>query len=68
MDPKPGGSEISTREESNLAGTLLWDGRHPYFVLGRSKIVDAVRTLCLDGRSVPRNRDAGPARPIWSAS
>ena len=30
--------------------------------MARSKLVDAVRTLCLDGRSVPWNPERGPGK------
>ncbi len=62
VDSKAGAKTVLTRdEEAVLVDTLLWAGRHG-LALTRSKLVDAVRTLCLDGRSVPWNPERGPGK------
>ena len=53
MDSKVGRSTVLTREgEAVLVDSFLWAGRNQ-LALGRSEIVDTVRTLCPDGRPVP---------------
>ena len=64
MDSKSGQSTVLTREEEvALVDSLLWAGRHE-LALSRSELVDAVRTLCLDGRRVPWKPETGPG-PKW---
>ena len=62
MDSKLGANTNLTREEEAvLVDTLLWAARHG-LALGRSELVDALRTLCLDGRPVPWNPETGPGK------
>ena len=64
MDSKVGPSTVLTQEdEAALVDSLLWAGRHQ-LALGRSEMVDAVRTLYLGDHPVPWRPEIGPGREV----
>lgn len=46
-----------------LGGALVWARyHHHHLTLGRSDAVDAVRTICLDGRATPCDPEKDPGQ------
>ena len=62
MDSKTSRNTVLTREEEDtLADALLWAAYH-HLALGRSALVDAVRTICLEGRAIPWDPEKDPGQ------
>lgn len=53
IDSKPGTKTALTQEEEAALVDILLRARRHGLAVSRSELLDAVRTLCLDGRFVP---------------
>ena len=64
MDSSVGPATVLRREEEGwIVDTLLY-AAHKHLGLSRSDLVEAVRTLCSDGRQAPWKPEQGPG-PKW---
>lgn len=62
LDSRPGANTTLRREGGvDLVDTLLGPSRH-HLAKGKSKRVESVRTLCLEGRAALRNPETVPGK------